>query len=372
MLGAARRIAKRLPGFLQSPLRVLWRRLLNSGLSERTRYRLRIAAEQVVFEGQTEVHDLPEIFHYWSNRYLRPKFESFGFSNPDDFFLTFAAQSLRESTQSAPTLLSIGSGNCDTEVRLALGLRSVGLTNFTIECIDLNARMLARGRELAQSAGLVGQFRFVEADFNRLNLSRRYDCVVANQSLHHVVELEHLFGQVSTALLPHGRFLVSDMIGRNGHMRWPEALVLVEELWASLPESRKYNHQLRRLEREFVNWDNSGVGFEGVRAQDVLPCMARCFKFELFVGYGNVIDIFIDRSFGPNFDAEDPADRAFIDKVHAIDEAAIHAGTLTPTHAVIVARSADFAGATRCWNGLTPERAIRDPATSGVRPAVQS
>ena len=90
MLGAARRIAKRLPGFLQSPLRVLWRRLLNSGLSERTRYRLRIAAEQVVFEGQTEVHDLPEIFHYWSNRYLRPKFESFGFYNPDDFFLTFA------------------------------------------------------------------------------------------------------------------------------------------------------------------------------------------------------------------------------------------------------------------------------------------
>ena len=37
-----------------------------------TDYASRIAAEREIFAGQTEVHDLPAIFHYWSNLYLRP------------------------------------------------------------------------------------------------------------------------------------------------------------------------------------------------------------------------------------------------------------------------------------------------------------
>lgn len=361
-LGLARRLAKRLPGFAQAPLRMLWRRLLISSLPERVRYRMRVAAECAVFEDQAEVHDLPEIFHYWSNRYLRPKYEAFGFSNPDEFFLKFAAQSLREGGQRLASVLSVGCGNGDTEVRLACGLRSLGFEHFRIDCLDLNPQMLARGLELAQTEGVGNKLRFVEGDFNALQLTERYDCVIANQSLHHVVALESLFGRISDALQPHGRFLVSDMIGRNGHMRWPEALKLVEALWAELPEEKKYNHQLKRHESRFVNWDSSGVGFEGVRAQDVLPCLLDAFNFELFIGFGNVIDIFIDRSFGPNFDADNAQDRAFIDRVHAIDEAAILDGSITPTHALIVARSSSYAGESRYSDGLSPKQAVRNPA----------
>jgi hypothetical protein len=35
--------------------------------------------------------------------------------------------------------------------------------------------------------------------------------------------LEHLFDAVSTALGEDGRFVIYDIIGRNGHLRWPEA-----------------------------------------------------------------------------------------------------------------------------------------------------
>ena len=35
------------------------------------------------------VHALPDIFHYWSNRYLAPKLETFGASHPEAFFLKY-------------------------------------------------------------------------------------------------------------------------------------------------------------------------------------------------------------------------------------------------------------------------------------------
>ena len=81
-------------------------------------------------------------------------------------------------------------------------------------------------------------------------------------------------------------------------MRWPEALFQVNELWRELPERYHHNRQLRRMEPEYENWDCSKEGFEGIRAQDVLPELLKRFHFKLFVGFGNVVDIFVDRSFG--------------------------------------------------------------------------
>jgi hypothetical protein len=39
--------------------------------------------------------------------------------------------------------------------------------------------------------------------------------------LHHVLNLEGLFGQIKSHLKEHGLFIISDIIGRNGHLRWP-------------------------------------------------------------------------------------------------------------------------------------------------------
>jgi hypothetical protein len=61
----------------------------------------------------------------------------------------------------------------------------------------------------------------------------------------------------------------------------------VELIWETLPDSKKYNHQLKRLEREFVNWDCAKEGFEGVRAQDILPLLVERFDFEKFMAFGN-------------------------------------------------------------------------------------
>jgi SAM-dependent methyltransferase len=349
-----RALSKRLPEGVKRPLR--W---LLGGV--RRSYRVRRMVEKEIFSQQTVVHDLPPIFHYWSNKWLRPQLEAFGFSNPDQFFAMYLQRSHDDAVQAGRSarFASLGSGNCDTEVRFALALRDAGCQEFSIECLDLNMAMLERGRELARQHGVAGHLAFTRGDFNRWKPSQCYDAIVANQSLHHVVNLEGLFKTIESALVDDGRFVTSDMIGRNGHRRWPEALALVQEYWRDLPDSHRRNVQLRRYETEFMDWDCSVVGFEGIRSQDILPLLISSFAFEFFFAYGNIIDPFIDRSFGPNFDATQAWDREFIDKVHLRDEKEMFAGRVTPTHVMAVMRRASYHGETVHRAGLAPTQALR-------------
>jgi SAM-dependent methyltransferase len=310
-------------------------------------YCARIAKEVSRFRDETEVHALPPIFHYWSDRYVRPKLESFGFSHPDGFFLTQieacsgrAAQNVDRSKR----IISLGAGNCDTEVRLARALLDRGRTDFVIECLDLNDAMLDRGRAHAIDQGVGAHVAPVRGDFNAWEPDKSYDCIIANQSLHHVLALEHLFSGVVDGLAAHGRFVVSDMIGRNGHQRWPEALAIVREFWSDMPTAYRYNRQLLRQDEEFLDWDCSISGFEGIRAQDILPLLVERFDFDMFIGFGNVIDPFVDRGFGPNFSVDLQRDKDFIDRVHARDEAEIAAGRIKPTHMFAVMQSGGGTG----------------------------
>ena len=322
-----------------------------------TRYLAKVAAERATFDDQAEIHELPAIFHYWSNKYLRPKLEEYGFSNPDQFFLKYLLEAVNRTGSTTPKFLSVGSGNCDTEVRLAVQLKLAGMTNFSFECLDLSPPMLARGRAQALAQGVAEHMVLTVSDFNNWQTTHCFDAVIANQSLHHVVKLEHLFDAIKLALLPNGLFITSDMIGRNGHMRWPEALKVVQRFWQELPKSYRYNRELRRHESTYKNWDCSRANFEGIRAQDVLPELIKRFNFKLFIAAGSVVDIFIDRTFGHHFDVTKSRDLDFIDRLHDYDERALLSGELTPTRMFAVMSLTEEPG--QFSRGLTPEKCVR-------------
>src|SRR5258706_14141056 len=121
------------------------------------------------------------------------------------------------------------------------------------------------------------------------------------------------------------------MIGRNGNQRWQEALHEIKRFWREMPVDYRLNGALSRYEEEYINHDCSTEGFEGIRAQDILPLLIDRFDFPLFIAFGNVINVFVDRVFGHNFDLNGEWDRHFIDRVHAFEEQAILNGNLTPT-----------------------------------------
>lgn len=323
-------------------------------------YAAKMARELENFREVANVHDLPEIYHYWSNKYLIPLFEECGFSTVEQFFAMHLLACTKTVNLPHHHFISIGSGNGDLEVAVSGLLREAGLENFTMECLEINPAMTVRGRHLALQKGLTDHMLFTVGDFNTWHPEKIYSGIMANHSLHHVTNLEGLFGAMKGALHFGGKVVVSDMIGRNGHQRWPEALEIVQKFWEELPETYRYNRQLNRYEEQFMNWDCAQESFEGIRAQDILPLLVDRFDFETFIGFTNVTNIFVDRGFGHNFDPEGDWDRAFIDRVHATDEANILSGHLKPTQMLAV-MTPGIAQSHHYARGLSPRMSVRDP-----------
>jgi len=324
------------------------------------RYTHRLEAEQRFFSGCQDTYKLPAIYNYWSNKHLRPSLERFGFSHPEALYCHYFSQAYTASSSPQRVFLSVGAGNCETELRLAEQLFALGHRNFSIECVELNKQLLDNASEAAKKQGLAAHIVPVCADFNRWTPTKSYDGVLANNSLHHVANLEGLLGGIRSSLAPTGFFVTCDMVGRNGHMRWPEALSIVHEYWRELPKKYTYNHLLQRYEGLYENWDCSTDGFEGIRAQDILPLLIEHFGFELFIPFANVVDPFIERTFGHNFDVSNAWDTAFIDRVHARDEDEIMRGAIKPTH-ILAAMCSGRPGSNLTVNGLTPSFCVRSP-----------
>lgn len=307
-----------------------------------------------------DVHDLPQIYHFWSHRYVRPKLLACGFNDVDDFFLQNLLSVARQDPQTRHRVASIGAGNCDLEVRLAVLARAEGVENLLFHCLELNPYMIDRGRELARQEGVEDFFEFEVIDIDLWEPQGPHGACIANHSLHHIVELELLFEKIRRAIGDHGVFLTNDMIGRNGHMRWPEALVHVEEIWSTMPRRYKYNHQLQRMEDDFDNWDCSKEGNEGIRAEDILPLLLKSFHFESFMAFANIIDIFVDRSFGHNFDADSQGDLDFIERIAELDEAKLNSGEVKPTHLIAAMRTTPVEQP-KYYEHWTPEFCVRYP-----------
>jgi len=325
-------------------------------------YAQRHQQELLGFTAPAKVNELPAIAHYWFNKHLVPMMQCVGFTNAHECIRAYLEKLCR--TSGTCVFLSIGSGKGEAEIQMAMWLREHGLHNFAFECLDINESLLAQGRELAASRTMSHHFTFETFDVNTWAPSRTYHAILALQSLHHVVELEKLLDAVHTALKDQGYFLTDDMIGRNGHQRWPEALTIVHELWEDLPESYRFNQQLRRFEKLYQNWDCSTEGFEGIRSQDILPLLIQRFNFELFFAFGNVIDVFIDRGFGHNFNPEGEWDRSFIDRVHAVDMRNLEHGTIKPTHLLAAMRKIPVQQPL-IYKHFTPDYCVRR-----VRPSV--
>ena len=320
----------------------------------------RLDQEIARYRDCVNVHDLPQIYHFWSHRYVRPKLVACGYNDVDDVFFQHLMDVAQKDPQTRHRVASIGAGNCDLEVKLAVMLREAGVDNLLFHCLELNPHMIERGRELAQQEGVDDRFEFEVIDIDTWDPQEPHGACIANHSLHHIVELEMLFEKIHRAIGEHGVFLTNDMIGRNGHMRWPEALVHVEDIWSSMPQRYKYNHQLARWEDEFDNWDCSKEGNEGIRAEDILPLLLESFHFESFMAFGNIIDIFVDRSFGHNFDHESQEDLDFIERIAELDEAKLNSGEVKPTHIVAAMRSRPVAEP-RVYEHWTPEFCVRYP-----------
>jgi demethylmenaquinone methyltransferase/2-methoxy-6-polyprenyl-1,4-benzoquinol methylase len=113
----------------------------------------------------------------------------------------------KSGLRAAQHALDVAAGSGD----LALGLaRRVGPTGRVI-VTDINARMLAVGRDRLCDAGVAGNVQFVLADAEHLPFKpRTFHCVAIGFGLRNVTDKEQALASMFDVLKPGGRLLVLD------------------------------------------------------------------------------------------------------------------------------------------------------------------
>ncbi len=333
-----------------------------AGIRSHGQYERQVLAQIAQYAGVDDMHEGSPA-GYFLGRFLTPRLrEVFGTDSVTEI-LAVALAAAVERTGIAE-VLSLGSGYGTREITILKFVRDHGLAPFRIVCLELSPLLVDRTREAARREGLEAFIRVETADLNQpLPVGQPVAACMALHSLHHLVELELLFDQIVTWLHPEGAFATVDMIGRNGHMRWPETLAIIRGIWPDLPDRLKWDGMFGRLDRWFENWDCSIEGFEGIRAQDILPLLLRGgFGFERFLATGGLTEVFYEKRFGANFDLDRPLDVAFLEQVQGLEDRLIATGRIKPTCLFAVMRSPRSRSRPLpvvCFGGLTPEKAER-------------
>lgn len=306
-----------------------------------------------------EMHDLPAVAGYMHETFHLPRIkEVFGATSVVEVFSRHFEESLRRTDNQQ--LISLGSGDCALELDVAQSLLERGAPPFLLTCYELSPVLAERGRAAAADRGLDHVLCVVEQDLNApMRLEGPVAAFMAHHSLHHIVQLEALFDTVRDHLHEKGSFVIADMIGRNGHARWPEVLTLIREIWATLPKNLKFDHMFEREDRWFENRDCSIEGFEGIRAQDISGLLLARFHYQKILAWGGIIDVFTDRSFGPNYHIQDAKDLAFLGSLQAAEDELIRTRRTTPTIMIAVLTLPGHGHETRCWEGIGTSQIVR-------------
>lgn len=306
------------------------------------------------------IHDLPDIFHLFSHNFIRPGLmEVFGVGSVNDFYLAAAEQSsggFKEQVR----ILSVGCGDGSVELELAEALCIRGINDFRMDAFDLSPLLIERFLTKVKDKGLEHVVHPRVTDLNQADFNTEYDMVMANHSLHHIVDLEQLFDMIFARLTPSGIFATSDMIGRNGHLRWPETELILQSVWPLLSKEQKFHHQLSKFHLDrFEDHDCSGEGFEGIRAQDILYLALNRFSPHKFLAFGGFIDVLVDRGFGPGFRPENERDKNLIMSMCKLNDFMLDADMIKPTMMMAYFTKDDRPEV--CYHGRSAVRSLRLP-----------
>jgi SAM-dependent methyltransferase len=198
--------------------------------------------------------------------------------------------------------------------------------------MDLNPGLLDLGRERARELGL--DMEFVPADLNTVSLPvAEFDVVYCAASLHHVIELESVAEQITSALRPDGELIIVDVVTPNGYLMAKRTREIALDIWDTLPRKFRLNHTADvhpRWDTKLWEADTSQYGMECVRSGDILPILEREFARDAFVPYFSVSRRFLDTMYGPNYDLDQPLDKAIFDWIWALDRHYLESDYLPP------------------------------------------
>jgi predicted TPR repeat methyltransferase len=201
-------------------------------------YDAKLREQQSQYASGADLEAIPPILSYWIERFMAPRLQAVFDTSVLTRLYSTPLKRLLRAKRGHCRFVSLGSGTCTEEIKIARDLRADGFSNFTILGLDVTEHLVAEANAAIAREKLTEHVASRFFDVNRDAIEGPVDAVIAHQSLHHFVELERVFDLVDAALVPQGYFLSCDMIGRNGHMRWPETCATSRRCGRTCPRRR--------------------------------------------------------------------------------------------------------------------------------------
>jgi SAM-dependent methyltransferase len=147
--------------------------------------------------------------------------------------------------------------------------------------IDVSEKAVATAREIAKEKHLPLTYEVADLNFVELP-EKRFDLVVAQTSLHHVLFLERVAEQVWRSLKGDGYLWIHDFIGETQGQHDPKRLSIINQLLAILPEKFRTNKIHGRLITEIKRPEPGSLlsPFESIRSAEIIPVFQRWFTVE--------------------------------------------------------------------------------------------
>ena len=137
---------------------------------------------------------------------------------------------------------------------------------------DISSDALSRLQQRLD-AKYPGRAETKHQDLNFIDLpAETYDLLIANASMHHLVNLEHLAFQVGRSLTPEGRFFMEDVVGESYFQFAEEKKRIFQTFMDATQDSSAQPFKMDWPSRD--NWTSMSP-FDGVRSGDVLNVFER-------------------------------------------------------------------------------------------------
>lgn len=224
-------------------------------------------------------------------------------------------------------ILSLGCGYGGVEIAFAQSLRP----GYHVTAVDINPGILAKARIEAESKGL--NIRFVPLDVNFVEIKENsFDLIVAHASLHHLLNLEHVFSQIHRGLKDHGRLIVLDIIGKTQVLFWKQNVDFAIDLIQAMPPKYGLGIELARYSEPAIQ-----IGMEGIRQEEIESLLNNYFTPLKMFKYGAFMRLICTHpELGKRFDPDIEEDREYLRYIFDLDRRQVENGRLRPTEMLAV------------------------------------
>ena len=236
-----------------------------------------------------------------------------------------------------PRILSLGCGYGGVDLQVARKLRRP----HELIAVDLNPTIFQEALSRAKSERLNIKFKCVDLNFVEIQPAS-IDVIYAFASLHHVLNLEHLFSAIHRGLKDGGRLVVLDIIGKTQVLHWKENVEFAAELVRKMPRRYRpgnpssWKSWLRPFDPYSIipryTEPSDQIGMEGIRQEEIEHLLDHWFKAEKAFRYNAFMRLIGTNPYlGERLDPGRKADRRFLDHLIALDHQQVQSGKLRPT-----------------------------------------